>query len=319
MHKLLAGLITTHELLGSAAALQVAVRLAMHLRARVHRVLAKGVDVWYGLLAHTVQCHASLCIECLFVWLCALPACVLAWLRVCEHVFIDPVLLCRYDFINQEVGGTSEALADLARVTGNSSWLQLAAMFERPCFTHSLARGGVADAIEKMHANTHLPQLLGTMARYEATGEQPLRAAAENFWTALQDGHMFATGGSTTGEVWLRAGALGDAVAPQRAGNYWAHDQAETCVAHNSMRVSRRLLQWSTWASWERALSHASYQERTLYNAVLGTQRGSNPGQMLYMMPLGSGVSKAGIPDAPQVTQPGLQTHRCTPPYISIR
>lgn len=66
------------------------------------------------------------------------------------------------------------------------------------------------------------------------------------------------------------------------------------------MRVSRRLLQWSPWAAWERPLEHAAYYERTLYNAVLGTQRGANPGEMLYMFPLGSGVSKAGIENAPQ-------------------
>ena len=66
------------------------------------------------------------------------------------------------------------------------------------------------------------------------------------------------------------------------------------------MRISRRLLQWSPWASSERLLRHASYYERTLYNAVLGTQRGHHPGEMLYMYPMGSGVSKAGIANAPQ-------------------
>ena len=194
----------------------------------------------------------------------------------------------------------SEALSDLARLTGNSSWLQLAAMFERPCFVGALARGGVADAIERVHANTHLPQLLGTMARYEGTGDEALRVAAENFWRELSSEHTYVTGSSTSGEIWLRAGNLGDAVAPRGKDNYWAHDHAETCVAHNSMRISRRLMQWGRWAAWGRALAHAEYYERTMYNAVLGTQRGTKPGAMLYMMPLGSGVSKAGIPDAPQ-------------------
>ena len=200
-------------------------------------------------------------------------------------------------------------------------------------------------------ASLLLPERSPPARRYEATGDEALRAAAEAFWDELSKNHLFATGGSTTGEVWLRAGLLGDAVVHQRSGNYWAHDQAETCVAHNSMRVSRRLLQWSQWpahghghehhhahaldqttatmpaaeaaaaeavaaatvgpgastslpadggAASERVLRHAAYLERTLYNAVLGTQRGTLPGQMLYMFPLGSGVSKAGIPEAPQ-------------------
>ena len=111
----------------------------------------------------------------------------------------------------------SEALADLARLTGDASWLRTAAMFERPCFVRrdapeicakmragmcaptrrrALVRplmlagrlgarafsrpGGIAEtnpevpadaavaaagAIEKVHANAHLPQLLGMMAR----------------------------------------------------------------------------------------------------------------------------------------------------------
>ena len=44
-----------------------------------------------------------------------------------------------HTLINQEVGGMSEALTDLALATANSSWLQLASMFERPCFIRPLA------------------------------------------------------------------------------------------------------------------------------------------------------------------------------------
>lgn len=53
-------------------------------------------------------------------------------------------------FINQEVGGMSEVLSTLALATGNSSWLQLAAQYERPCFVrplvlqHELDRDGLA-------------------------------------------------------------------------------------------------------------------------------------------------------------------------------
>ena len=46
LHKLLAGLLSTHELLKSQQALEVAVRLAEHIKGRVHRLLAKGIDTW---------------------------------------------------------------------------------------------------------------------------------------------------------------------------------------------------------------------------------------------------------------------------------
>eukprot|EP00966_Prymnesium_polylepis_P014275 329651-Prymnesium_polylepis.1 len=74
-------------------------------------------------------------------------------------------------------------------------------MFERPCFvrplmlhyhegghSHDSAVAGAgspsvgagspslaASAMERMHGNTHLPQILGAMARYEASGDESLR------------------------------------------------------------------------------------------------------------------------------------------------
>lgn len=36
------------------------------------------------------------------------------------------------------------------------------------------------------------------------------------------------------------------------------------------------------------------YLDRALHNGVLGTQRGTQPGAMLYMLPLGAGVRKGG-------------------------
>ena len=39
-------------------------------------------------------------------------------------------------------------------------------------------------------------------------------------------------------------------------------------------------------------LEHAEYYERAMLNAVLGTQRGTLPGHMLYQYPMGGGVSK---------------------------
>jgi len=73
------------------------------------------------------------------------------------------------------------------------------------------------------------------------------------------------TGGSTTGEVWLEPQRLADAVTHQHRTNYWAHDQHETCVSHNSMRVSRRLMAWGSGAAQRgeaHVVSHAEYDKR---------------------------------------------------------
>ena len=153
-------------------------------------------------------------------------------------------------------------------------------------------------AIEQMHANTHLPQLLGAMARYEATGEPALRGAAEVFWRELSTGHTYVTGGSTISETWRGAGTLGDAVSQQGVSNYGSHDHHETCVSHNSMRVSRRLLMWgadSAAGGTAHLLEHAEYYERTLLNAVLGTQRGTTPVARAALEP-SNAVAMSGVP-----------------------
>ena len=280
MHKLLAGLLDYHRLWRverqvaggrRSQPLEVAIRLAEHLWRRYERLSSHGMARW-----HT--------------------------------------------FINQEVGGMSEVLTDLALLTGNSSWLTLAEAFERPCFIGPLmlsykeheqpqppleptaavrAAGGsiAARAIEFMHGNTHLPQLLGAMARYEATGDVALRGAAEAFWHELSSSHTFVTGGSTVSETWRPAATLGDAVSQRGRGSFGAHDVHETCVSHNSMRVSRKLLSWGgdgadASSGIRHTMVHAAYYERTMHNAVLGTQRGTLPGSMLYQYPMGGGVSK---------------------------
>lgn len=40
-------------------------------------------------------------------------------------------------------------------------------------------------------------------------------------------------------------------------------------------------------------MAYADYYERALTNGVLGIQRGTEPGVMIYMLPLGRGKSKA--------------------------
>ena len=60
-----------------------------------------------------------------------------------------------------------------------------------------------------------------------------------------------------------------------------------SCTAtHNMLKVATNLLRWSGDAKY------ADWTERALLNSVLGTQRGTEHGAMLYTLPLGQGVSK---------------------------
>lgn len=53
------------------------------------------------------------------------------------------------------------------------------------------------------------------------------------------------------------------------------------------MQVSRHLFRWT------KEVQYADYYERALTNGVLSIQRGTEPGVMIYMLPLAPGSSKA--------------------------
>lgn len=44
---------------------------------------------------------------------------------------------------------------------------------------------------------------------------------------------------------------------------------------------------------WTKEVAYADYYERALTNGVLSIQRGTEPGVMIYMLPLAHGASKA--------------------------
>ena len=203
-----------------------------------------------------------------------------------------------------------------------------ASLFDRPCLLGPLAAG--QDTLTRMHANTQLPVsaqpfsgrhhsqlpppsraiaiaiadhcwpaawptawpaawqvLTGAHTRYEATGDGRFRRLAAFFVELLLRTRTFATGGSSIGEYWSAPNQLGELVAPGEG------TTQESCSTHNMMRLSRGLLLTSD--AEDDAATYADFHERALFNSVLGTQRGEQPGEMLYWLPLGAGVSKMDL------------------------
>lgn len=184
--------------------------------------------------------------------------------------------------LNMEYGGMNDVLYALYRVTSESDHLRLAKLFDKPCFTAPLAAGD--DPLAGLHANTHLPLVVGAATRYEVTGEAAFGVAVDRFFSIVNDTRRFATGGTSHGEVWVQPRELGHLMVGPPVGT----EHQESCTTYNMVRVAGRLLTWRADAR------HADFVERALVNGILGTQRGHEPGVMLYTYPLGAGVSKAG-------------------------
>jgi DUF1680 family protein len=177
--------------------------------------------------------------------------------------------------LETEFGGMSEALLDLQVLTGEPRYGAAARRFEKRRFLNPLAEG--RDELTGLHANTHIPQVVGAARRYELTGEGRYRDISRYFWDEVTTWRAFATGGTSSGEFWAKPkGRLADEL-----GAY----TCECCCSYNMLRLTRHLFGWSGEARL------ADYHERVLFNAILGTQYAPD-GMMMYYVPMQSGWRK---------------------------
>ena len=157
-------------------------------------------------------------------------------------------------FSSGEFGGIVEAIMDLHAVTGKH--LELAQLFNLDSLITACAEN--RDVLDGLHANQHIPIFTGLVRLYEATGEQRYWLAAKNFWSMVVPPRMFSIGGTSTGEFWRARGVVAGGL---------SDTSAETCCAHNMLKLSRQLF------LHEQSAKYFDYYERALYNQILGSKQ----------------------------------------------
>ena len=177
--------------------------------------------------------------------------------------------------LEREYGGMNEVLYNLADVTAETRWSDLAGRFNRERIFGPLAAG--RDELQGLHVNTTIPQIIGAARGYEMTGDPRLRAVAETFWHTVAERRSYCTGGTSNGESWNTAPGV---LAHELSGY-----TQESCVTYNMQKLTRLLFGWSADPRM------ADYLERTHYNGILGVQHPAD-GDKLYYLPLQSGYWK---------------------------
>lgn len=177
----------------------------------------------------------------------------------------------RQRMLRVEYGGMNEVLANLSALTGKERYLWTARRFEQPAFLGPLA--GHRDELKGLHANTHVPKVIGAARMYELTGETRYREIAAYFLEEVLSERSYAIGNMSDGEHWRsEAGDLKGSL---------SFYNAECCVAYNLMKLDRHLFAWTGDARWMDAY------ERSLWNARMGTQDGQ--GLKQYSVPMAAG------------------------------
>ncbi|GLY32657.1 beta-L-arabinofuranosidase domain-containing protein [Kineosporia sp. NBRC 101731] len=182
-------------------------------------------------------------------------------------------------YIAGEYGGMNETLVALYRITGEKDFLQAASAFEMDSLLDAATDGpNGRDILDGMHANQHLPMLVGHLAQYEATGERRYLDAVLNLWDQLVPGRTFAHGGTGEGELWGPAGAVAGFVGRRNA---------ESCATYNLLKIARGLFAHTL------DVRFADYAERASLNHMVGSRAdvtSDTDPEVVYMFPVDAGA-----------------------------
>jgi len=173
-----------------------------------------------------------------------------------------------------EFGGMSEVLYNLYSLTGEEKYLKTAKMFYHRIQLDPLALQN--DVLQKRHANTYIPKIIGEARAFELTGDEKQKHISEFFWNTVLRHHTYANGGNSDNEFFF---------APDSLSKHLSHRTTETCNTYNMLKLTDHLFTWTA------EVKYADYYEQALYNHILASQD-PETGMVCYFMPLKPGYFK---------------------------
>ena len=176
------------------------------------------------------------------------------------------------DMLRSEHGGLNETFADVAAITGDKRYLELAHKFSHQLVLQPLLKK--EDKLTGMHANTQIPKVIGYKRIADLEGNQDWSEAARYFWETVVEHRSISIGGNSVREHFHPATDFSSMLTSEQG--------PETCNTYNMLRLTKMLYQTSADASF------MDYYERALYNHILST---INPiqGGFVYFTPMRSG------------------------------
>jgi DUF1680 family protein len=178
----------------------------------------------------------------------------------------------RQGMLETEQGGMIEVLANLYAVTGDSTYLETAKMFEHKRILDPLAHG--IDPLDNIHANTQIPKIIGVAREFELTGDERYHDIAAFFWDRVVHHRTFVMGGNSDDEAFFPE---------DETSKHLGAAGPETCNTYNMLKLTRHLF------SWNPSAEQMDYYERALFNQILPSQD-PKTGMVSYYCPLKPGA-----------------------------
>lgn len=193
-------------------------------------------------------------------------------------------------YIAGEFGGMNEAMARLYRITNDPHYLEVAQLFDNikvfygdAEHTHGLAKN--VDTFRGLHANQHIPQIVGALEMYRDSNRLDYFNIADNFWYKAVNDYMYSIGGVAGARNPANAECFIANPATIYENGLSAGGQNETCATYNMLKLTGDLF------LYEQRAELMDYYERALYNHILASVAENSPANT-YHVPLRPGSIK---------------------------
>ena len=199
-------------------------------------------------------------------------------------------------YIAGEFGGMNEVMARLYRIMNKSSYLKTAQLFDniKVFFGDTLHSNGLAknvDLFRGLHANQHIPQIVGSIETYRVSNNPEYYKIADNFWYKAVNDYMYSIGGVAGARIPNNAECFISQPGTLYENGLSAGGQNETCATYNMLKLTSDLF------LYDQRGELMDYYERALYNDILASVEENTPANT-YHVPLRPGsVKQFGNPN----------------------
>lgn len=199
-------------------------------------------------------------------------------------------------YIAGEFGGMNEAMARLYRITGKQEHLKTAQLFDNiriffgdKTHAHGLAKN--VDIFRGLHANQHIPQIVGSLETYLATKNPDYYQIADNFWHKVVNDYTYSIGGVAGARNPANAECFIGQPATLYENGFSSGGQNETCATYNMLKLTGSLF------LFDQQVHYMDYYERALYNDILASVAEHTPANTYHISLLPGAYKQFGNPD----------------------
>ncbi|MBS0011080.1 MAG: glycoside hydrolase family 127 protein [Bacteroidales bacterium] len=208
----------------------------------------------------------------------------------------DTLLSMWNRYIAGEYGGMNEAMARLYRLSNEPRYLEGAKLFDNikvffgdADHSHGLARN--VDMFRGLHANQHIPQIMGALEVYRGSDEPEYYHVAHNFWNKATGDYMYSIGGVAGARKPNNAECFTIEPATLYENGFAAGGQNETCATYNMLKLTRNLF------LFDQRGELMDYYERGLYNHILASVAEHTPANTYHVPLRPASIKSFGNPE----------------------